>query len=336
MSMTIKDIAKIANVSTATVSRVLNNNYKGNMRKETYERVEKIIIETSYIPHAVAAGLRKGLLKTVGVILPDSTNPYYAQLGRAIENEAFKNGYLTLVCNTDLDVNKEIFYIRLLLGHRVSGIILCSTGLNARQIKSILPKEIYVVLLDEEIKDFDADLVIVNDFLGGYMGAQYLYNLGHRNVAVITGPKNLSSSQQRLTGYLKFMKEKGINIDYNNIIASNYTLESSYRIVKKLFYSKSSISAIFTFNDLMAIGAIKALYEMNIRVPDEISVLGFDNIFLDNLVTPNITTIETPINRLAKLAVKKLVNQQCKEEKTKKIIVDPKLIERQSCKNILT
>ncbi|MBD3305267.1 LacI family DNA-binding transcriptional regulator, partial [candidate division KSB3 bacterium] len=125
MVITLKDIAKMANVSTATVSRVLNNKAVGNMRPETCTRIQKIIEETGYTPHALASSLRKGLSHVVGVILPDNVNPYYAQLGKAVENECFRNGYLTLICNSNSDVNREKDYIKHLTSQRVAGILLC-------------------------------------------------------------------------------------------------------------------------------------------------------------------------------------------------------------------
>jgi len=187
MQVTLKDIAKIANVSVATVSRVLNDKAAGNMKLETCERIKKIIEETNYTPHALAADLRTGLLKVIGVIFPSNVNPYYAQLGRAIENECFHSGYLTFICNTDSNVNKEKDYIKLLTSQRVSGIILCSTGLTNQEIEDISTRRIKVVLLDEEIDNFEGDVVIGNDFYGGYIGARYLLGLGHKNILVIMG-----------------------------------------------------------------------------------------------------------------------------------------------------
>jgi len=218
MPVNLKAIAKMANVSVATVSRLINNKAAGNMTPETYKKIKEIIEKTNYTPHALAAGLRIGLLKVIDVIFPSNINPYYAQFGHAIENECFKRGYLTFVCNTDSNAVKERDYIRLLISQRVTGIILCSTGLSNSEIKSVLPHIIRVILLDEEIDNFQGDIVIGNDFNGGYIGAKYLFELGHRNILVVLGPEKLGSCRDRLNGFYKFLEEKGIKFNKNLLI----------------------------------------------------------------------------------------------------------------------
>ena len=332
MTITLKDIAKKANVSTATVSRVLNDKVVGNMRKETYEKIKTIINETNYTPHALASGLRKGLSKVIGVIFPDSVNPYYAQLGKVIEDECFKNGYLTLICNTNSDINRERDYIKLLISQRVSGIVVCSTGLSGKEIRNIPFKDKRVVLLDEEISDYNGRIVIGNDFLGGYLGAQYLYGLCHEDIVVITGPENLSSSRDRLNGFLEYITENGKSFNSQYIINGEYSLKSAYKELSKKLKEGLKFSAVFTFSDLMAIGAIKALNDSNLNVPEDISLLGYDNILFDELMKPGITTIATPFEELGRIAVKELIkNGKERKKRGNKIVLEPKLIVRNSC-----
>ncbi len=332
MSITLKDIAKLAKVSTATVSRVLNDNTEGNMSTETYERIKKIIDETGYTPHALASGLRRGLSNVIGVILPDNVNPYYAQLGKAIENECFNNEYMTLICNTNSDKRREIDYLRHLIGQRVTGILLCSTGLMGDKIKSIVPPQIRVILLDEEISNFESDIIIGDDYKGGYEGARYLFNLGHREILVITGPLSRGSSQNRLKGFMDFLEDNNIEIKQDLIIEGQYDIESAYNIVINAIEKGLSFSAVFTFNDMMAIGSIKAFNKLNLRVPRDISVLGYDNIFIDDLITPRISTIATPLEELGRIAVNMLLKgiKQVKE-KGQKILLEPILVVRESC-----
>ncbi len=183
MAVTLKDVAKMANVSTATVSRFLNKKHKGNMSHETYRKIEKVIQETRYVPHAIASGLRTGLTKVIGIVVPDNVNPYYAQLGHSIENACFQAGYSALICNTDQNVEKERKYLRLLMGQRVTGIILCSTGLKSEEIEDSAARDVTrVVLVDEAVEGFDGPLVIADDYKGGYTGMEYLYGLGHEKV----------------------------------------------------------------------------------------------------------------------------------------------------------
>jgi len=332
MSITLKDIAKLANVSTATVSRFLNDNAEGNMSNETYKRIKKIIDETGYTPHALASGLRRGLSNVIGVILPDNVNPYYAQLGKSIENECFNNGYMTLICNTNSEKRREIDYLRHLIGQRVAGILLCSTGLKGEKIKSIVPSEIRVILLDEEIPEFESDIIIGDDYKGGYEGARYLFNLGHREILIITGPASRGSSQNRLKGCTKFLKDNNVEIKHDLIIEGQYDIESAYDIAIEAIEKKLSFSAVFAFNDMMAIGSIKALHKLNVKVPQDISVLGYDNIFIDDLISPRISTIATPLEELGRIAVDRLLEGAKQAGKEgQKILLEPMLVVRESC-----
>ena len=330
--ITLRDIAKLAGVSTATVSRVLNKKEKGNMRKATCERIKWIIKQTGYTPHALASGLRKGLSNVIGVILPDNVNPYYAQLGKAVENECFHSGYLTLFCNTNSDRKREAAYIKHLTGQRVSGILLCSTGLTGREIRELVPDTINVILMDEELEDFSGDVVIGDDYKGGYEGARYLYNLGHTDILIITGPEKRSSTENRLRGCLDFISETGMVCDGKYIMRGDYNLRTAYNIVKEALINKLGFSVVFAFNDLMAIGVIKALNENNLSVPQDVSVLGYDNIFIDDLTNPAITTIATPFEDLGRIAVKRLLARIDSEDKgVERILLQPTLIVRESC-----
>jgi len=332
MVVTLKEIAKMAGVSTTTVSRVINNKAIGNMSNETYERIKKIIEITGYTPNRLATALRSGLSKVIGVILPDNTNLYYAQLGNYIENQAYENDYLIIICNSNSDIERERKYINILTKYNVSGILLCSTGLTSEEIEKVSQSSVKIVLLDEEVTNFQGHIVIGDDFLGGYKGAEYLYKLGHRKILVILGPSQLNSTKNRLSGFLTFFYEKKIEYDRNLLIEGDFTINSSYRGIKKSIMNKLSFSAIFSFNDLMAIGALQALSEHSFVVPDDISILGYDNIFLDQYISPKITTVATPLEELAETAVKKIVKSKCWEDiKEKRVLIKPTLIERESC-----
>lgn len=337
MKINLKEIAKIAGVSITTVSRVYNNKANGKMNKETRDRVKKIIEITGYSPSPLASALRKGLSKLVAVIIPNSVNPYYSQLSHNIENEAYKNGYLTLVCNSDSNIAREKKYISTLKKHKVCGILLCSAGLMNWEIETLLKPEekIKIVLLDEEINGFKGDIVLGNDYSGGYMAAEYLYSLGHKNIVIILGPKRLISTQKRLKGFLDFFSEVNIEHDKNLIIEGNYSIDSASNELQSMIKKKKLFTAIFSLNDIMAIGAIQTLRENDLKVPDEVSVLGYDNIYLDQFFSPKITTIATPLDKLSKIAVGKIIQGNKNAESNKKrCLIMPTLIERESCKKI--
>ena len=329
MGVTLKEIAKMAGVSTTTVSRVLNGKAPGNMSHDTFEKVTRIVTLTGYAPNPVASSLRSGSSRVIGVILPSSTNPYYAQLGSFIENEAYNNGHLIFVCNSNSDVGRERRYIETLKNHRASGILLCSTGLTGQEIRTLREENTRCVLLDEEVGDYQGDIVLGDDFNGGRMGAQYLYDLGHREILVILGPEHLSSTKNRLAGFLSFFAT--IPEAKNTIANGDFTIQSGYVAVNEKL-GRVPFTAVFSFNDVMAIGAIHALQTNGARVPDNVSVLGYDNIFIDPYVSPGITTVSTPLDELARIAVAAVIHNPSQPDvPLGRRSILPRLIERESC-----
>jgi DNA-binding LacI/PurR family transcriptional regulator len=333
MNITLKDIARMAGVSVATVSRALNSKTAGYMKPETFERIKAIMETVNYTPHALASGLRRGSAKVIGVILPTNVNPYYAQLGSFIENEAFAKGYLTLVCNSYSDIKREKDYLRHLISQKVAGILLCSTGLTGGEIDAIVSGRSRLMLLDEEVDDFGGDVVVCDDYMGGYRGAEYLRRLGHSHVLVVIGPENLISTRNRLKGFLTLMESEEGGYDPSRILKGEYTVERAYEEVGSAIRKGVVFSAVFAFNDLMAIGSIKALKEKGYRVPEDVSVLGYDNIFIDELVNPKITTVSTPLDELGKLAVERLIGPGDNDDAPgfEKRMVEPKILVRDSC-----
>jgi len=335
MTLSIKKIAEMANVSTATVSRAINNKHRGNMSQETYQRIQEIIKKTEYVPHAIAYGLRTGSTKAIGIVLPDNTNPYYAQLSNAIENECYLSGYTAFICNTNQDTEREKRYMRLLSSQRVAGIILCSTGLLYSDIKETIagyaPR---IVLVDEYVEGFKGAVVIGDDFQGGYLGMEYLFSLNHEKILLITGPPNLSSTHDRLEGVSACLKHYGKESTCSVTQNGDYTLKSAYDLITELLQRESlKFSAIFAFNDLMAIGAMKALSEHSIRIPEDISVLGYDDIFLNNLVRPALTSVAAPIQKMGILCCD-IVIKKGRLPSPRKIDLKPKLMIRESCRSL--
>jgi LacI family transcriptional regulator len=326
--MTLKEIARMAGVSVTTVSRVLNEKALGNMRKETYERIQSIIKATGYTPDALAAGLRRGHAQVIGVIVPNTVNPYFAQLGSYIEQEAFNRGYLTLICNSQSDSDREKKYIKHMISQKVSGILLCSSTMTGREIKDLIPENITVVILDEGIEDYPGNMIIGDDFMGGYKGAEYLCTLGHTEIAVVAGSDRFQSSRSRLQGFLKFMTCISGSYDRNLIINGDYTINSAYQGLSSAMQEGMCFTAVFAFNDLMAIGAMKALQENNISIPSDVSVLGYDNIFLDEFISPKITTVATPLEKMSKQVISHILSGS--EEKIK-IQLEPNILIRDSC-----
>lgn len=329
--MNLKDIARIAGVSITTVSRVVNNKHEGHMGIETYNKVKKIIEETKYKPHVLASGLRSGSTKVIALIIPDSSNPYFSQLSKSIEDECFLNNYGTFICNTNLDTKRGKYYLENLKRHNVAGMIICNYGFTEEDIEII--KDFNFILLGEKINDVICDYIGIDDFKGGYIAAEYLIKLGHRKIILLMGDDKFKASKDRLEGFLKCMEDNNLAINPKYIIKSQATFFECYKNIVKLLENNFEFSAIFTFNDMMALGAIKALNEKEIKIPDKISVLGYDNIFIDELINPSLTTIAISINALGKMAVQHLLKRITKKNNVERsnIILEPELIIRGSC-----
>ena len=331
MKLRITDIAKMANVSTATVSHVLNEKIKGNMSEATYIKVKNIISENNYTTDRISSAMRTGKTRVIGLILPTNTNLYYAQLANSIESTLFKAGYLTYMCTTDYSIDTEKEYIKTLLQQKVSGIFLCSSGLSNEELAQLNENNpnTNIILLDEKIENYNGNKVIADDFAGGEIGTQYLFDNQHFRIAIVAGPKNLESTNNRLSGIKSKYESKGISFEDQILVYGDYLINRSRELILDLLKESRDFTAIFALNDMMAIGAILAINEEGLRVPEDISVLGYDNINLTELFYPKISTIEIPINQIAQKALDIILNPE--ENKTGSINpIKPRLIVRES------
>ncbi len=329
----------MAGVSTATVSRVLNDKAIGNMRQETYERIKRIITATRYSPNPMAAALRSGATRAIGVILPNSINPYYAQLGKWIEDVAFRHGFLTLLCNSDSDADREKAYINLLVAQRVSGILFCSTALTGGEISAIATDKLRVILLDEKVEDYEGNIVMGDDFTGGFKGAEYLYSLGHSRLLVITGPPHLSSNIARLGGIRQHFKARGADLDDRCVVRGAFTFESGYRAVTDSLQNGVEFSAVFALNDLMAFGAMSALKNGGLAVPGDVSVLGYDNVYIDEFLPPRLSSVATPFDQIATEAIDMVIRNRDEprsvaRDQTSRRLIEPSLVVRETCAKV--
>jgi len=336
MTVTLKDIAKMAGVSTATVSRVINNKDAGNMRPETRERILSIIKETMYSPNPLASGLRHGHSKVIGMVMPSNINPYYSRLGNLMENEAFKNGYLLLLCNSHYNVERERTYLNLLKLQRVTGVILCcGPELTKKDIDMVGLEKNRLILVDDYIEGYDGPSVIVNDFEGGKKGAGYLFGLGHSNILIITGPEDLDSSR-RFKGVLSAYQEWDVPFNSKLVCKGDYSIDSAKKAVSEAIGRNLEFTAVFAFNDMMAIGAIATLRHYGLNVPGDISVIGYDDIPLAELYAPEITTIAASSDEMVQHAFSMIMANEDENEEIESdnIVIDPQLIIRKSCRHI--
>jgi len=333
MHTTIKDIASRAGVSSATVSHTINKTrfVSDGIR----ERVLKAMNELGYSPNHLARSLRQGQTKTIGLILPDCSNPYFAELGRAIEKAAFKSNYNIILCNTENKPEKELFYINILSQKQVDGMIFVSTGDDSENLDQIIKKNIVFVMIDREIFTENKNrilLVSTDHFTGGKIATEYIINLGHQRIGCLTGPHMLSSSILREEGYRQALKDAKIPVDERYIINGNFDAESGYTEVKNLMSASQPPTAILACNDLNAMGIIRGAVELGLNIPHDLSIVGFDDIDLAAFTTPPLTTISQPKEDIAESAMEMLISALNKDSiSNNKITLNTSLVERDSC-----
>ncbi len=338
----IKDVAKRANVSITTVSHIINQTRY--VSDELTDRVKKAMEELDYHPNSLARGLRSGKTKTIGLVIPDISNQFFAEISRKIEDNGFEYGYSVILCNTDDDSQKEKSYIDVLLAKKVEGIIFISSGAESNNLEKTMDFSIPIVVVDRDIKENNYDVVLVDNSIGGFEATRYLIELGHRRIGCIGGPSPITPSAQRVAGYKRALQEAGIPVDTDLIIFGDFRYESGNKAMCALLSLPQPPTAVFASNDMMALGAIQAVNDKGMKIPDDISVIGFDNIPFSQTISPTLTTMAQPIHEMANLVVDLLIDKiklqrqrsRAEEQKPayKRIVLETKLIKRNSCREI--
>ncbi|SEG01379.1 transcriptional regulator, LacI family [Caloramator fervidus] len=325
--VTISDIAKLAGVSKATVSMVFNNKDE-NISKETRERILKIAKELNYIPNSVARSLATNRSFSIGIILPDITNPFFSEIARAIEDEANSLGYNVVLCNTDNKIEKEEEYIKLLISKLIDGIIFIAGGDSKKSIFLLKEKGIPFVLVDRYIEDKDIFGVFCKNYEGIVDGVEYLLNKGKRNIVFVKGPQKLEISKQRFLGYKDTMQKYGLYSE-ELVFQGDFTLEGGKKVTEDIIKNVKKFDSIFYSNDVMAFGGIKVLLKHGYKIPGDVNIIGFDDVQISKFIEPELTTIAQPIYEMGKSACNLLIRLINKEENVEKILYfRPKLIIR--------
>ncbi|MFU8795396.1 MAG: LacI family DNA-binding transcriptional regulator, partial [Dethiobacteria bacterium] len=295
---TIKDIAKRAGVSGATVSRVINN--LPNVKPETREKVQKSIDEMQYYPNSLARGMRSKKTNSIGLILADITNPFYAETAKTIIELAGRHDYSIILCNTNNDLNEQHKYIDVLLQRKVDGFIFASVHCKDPSLDPVIASKVPCILYNRRMLQNDhINYVVLDNELGAYMAVEHLYNLGHRRIALVRGPNTFSTGRERFNGYLKALKSFGLKYDEKIVLQGKYSEKQSYDAAIKLISSKDRPTAIFASNDLMALSVLEAVISSGLRVPEDIAVVGFDDIEIASHSAIQLTTISQNRNMMA-------------------------------------
>ncbi len=327
--VTIRDVANKAGVSTTTVSHVVNETRF--VEETTRIRVQEVIQELGYKVNVAARSLRAGKTQTLGLVIPDASNLFFAEFSRKIEDFGFKAGYNVIICNTDNKSDKESAYLEALVSKQVDGVIFISSGGDVNHLRTLAENEIPVVIADRELPMDLADVVLLDNEQAGFDITNHLLTLNHREIACITGPSNFSPSRQRLTGFVRAHKEWGVSYHPELITFGKFSLTSGFTSFDQIWQQDLKPTALFVFSDMMAIGAMKNAHSKGVRVPEDLSVVGFDNIELASACVPSLTTYEQPVEAMAETIVDLMLDRiKNKSMRARKVMFRGSLIIRES------
>ncbi|MBS3787792.1 LacI family DNA-binding transcriptional regulator [Candidatus Bipolaricaulota bacterium] len=324
---TIEDIAEEADVSPSTVSRALNNS--SLIGEETRRKVKRIAREMNYKKNDLASGLVKGVgVGALGLIIPNISNPYYAELTRGVQDRANELGYGVFLGDTEASLEKERRFETLLRRKKVDGIILASATVNDPYLKELNNSSVPIMLISRISRELETNFIKVDDIKGGRLAVEHLVELGHEKIGFIGGPDDFSSAQDRRVGFEKVMKEHGLPINRSIVSHAQYTQEAGHNMASAYISKQDKFTAIFCANDIIALGAIEALERDGLVVPEDVSIVGYDNISYASLPRIMLTTVSQPIYTMGYDAAESLIDisenekeQSIQRELTPKLVV---------------
>lgn len=335
---TIKDVARIAGVSTTTVSHVINKTRF--VAEATQQKVMDAVKELNYAPSAVARSLKCNTTRTIGMLVTQSTNPFLAEVVDGVESYCYRQGYTLILCNTGGIYEKQRDYIRMLAEKRVDGIFVMCSDLTP-ELQEMLDghADIPKVIMDwgqgGSSSEDDSDKIIDNSEEGGYLATKYLIENGHTDIACLSGHLDKKLCIERTQGYRRALEENGIAFDESKILEGNFECDTAVEAADKILAMENKPTAVFCFNDTMALGLMSRLQHRGIRIPEDISVIGYDNIDLAAYFSPPLTTIHQPKRRVGKTAFEILLERIKNKEHEKRVFeMQPELVVRDSVKNI--
>jgi LacI family transcriptional regulator len=334
--MTISEIAKIAGVSRTTVSRVLSGG--SFVSKSTKEKVLDVIEKNEYRPSVIAQSLRTNKTRTIGLVLADIENPFYSRVAKGVIDAAETKKYNVILCNSNNDIDSEEREIRTLMARGVDGLILTTVALKMKTIESLLDRDFPFILIDCKIDSPGVNYVVNDDYYGARLATKYLIELGHKKIFFL-GNKKLLSLRERLRGFKDTLKENNIESSDTFMPGGFVNASGIYnieKIIKYIINRDDKITAIFAGNDYLAIKLIKVINDHGLKVPEDISVIGYDNIEMSSMAKVPLTTIRQPKYLLGKLATEQLfeILENKSDKELKRIILRPDLIIRDSCRKI--
>jgi LacI family transcriptional regulator len=328
MNVSLRDVAKAAKVSVGTVSNVLNRSEV--VAPKTLARVQATIKELGFVPNGFARNLRSGQSRTLGLIVPDVSNPFFTEVARGVEDAASKRDYAVFLCNSDESATKEERYVNVLIQQQVRGVLITPADMKSDRLDVMRDRGIAVALLDREIQGRKQCSVSVDDVHGGQIAIEYLAGLGHKNIAWVCGPESIPQVADRGAGVAKAAKVAGSKIETIRVSLMNAT--NGEEAARKILELDVLPTAIFCANDLLALGVMRALLASKVRIPEQVSVLGYDNIeFAPSAAVP-LSSIAQPSYQMGVTAADLLLNE-CEDgdsHEHQQIRFQPQLVERAS------
>lgn len=343
-SNTLKDIAEKLNVSVSTVSRAVNN--KSYVKEETRQKVLQALKEYHYVPNEIARSLKSQSTKTIGVIIPDICEVFFGQVIKGIDEVVSQAGYTIIVSDSGESKTNEERDLEMLFQKRVDALVLATVELKGKKVLRFLESDIPVVFIDNlPVIDREIDCVMIDNEKASSIAMRHLIGLGHREIAVIIGSIEETTGYDRMIGYKNALREAGIPVDERLIAYGNYKENKGYECMCALLdnMEEAPFTAVYVTSEMMTFGAIKAINDRGLRIPDDISLIGFDVHDKTGLVVPGITTVRQPENQIGtqtgKLLIQQLHNKNSQQTKQKarinhKILLDPYLEIKQSCQAV--
>lgn len=328
LKVTIYDIAEKAGVSIATVSKVINN--KGRISVETRENVLAVMKELNYRPSIIATALTGKNTNTLGLLIPDLANPFFAELARSIEDSAKDLDYNVVICNTDYSSIKESEYIDLLIQKQVDGFILASGFEQMNPVETLIERNIPVVIVARELPDFEVMSVANDDYYGGYLAAQHLVKQGHQHIGILG--RDLWSNRERMRGFNTYLEEQEMPLWPNfKYIEGVEHVEEAIKETRRLLSDEKRPTAIFACNDLLAAGAIRAARDLGFEIPEDLAIVGYDDTSIATIVQPTLTSVAQPIPEIGAACISLIANKiQGIPVQNKNVKFNPTLMIRQS------
>jgi LacI family transcriptional regulator len=307
-------------------------NNSGHCKPETRARVNAAVAELGFVPNRLANAFRSRRTNTLALILTDITNPFFTTIARGVEDIASEKRYTVVFCNTDESASKEKMYLQMLMEKRVDGILLVP-ALNGLDSTALVRKQnIPIVVLDRRLPELITDVVRCDSEGGAYELARLLLSLGHREIAILNGPKGVPTSEDRLAGYRRALSEAGIPINSKREYYGTFTQESGFELTHKVFSEAQKTTALFAVNNFIAIGALKAIQELELRVPEDVAVVGFDDLPSALVTFPFLTVAAQPAYEMGRRAVEILLKKLDEEpsDQYQEVVLPAEIVIRQS------